>query len=177
MAQHRTSKGLPFDMAALAAANDRERAVSNVPRNARGDVIDGKNKIVIHVEDINKEYYSTPPTESVEVSLKQDPIPEPTPDITAEEKAPEPVKEEVKPEPKPKKDTETLKEELKPKAKAKPKPKPAPPPTPKYVGEVYEKHSVEGEVEISRNKKTREDGTAYWEIEYSDGSILDIEIE
>jgi len=164
MAQHRTSKGLPFDMAALAAANDRERAVSNVPRNARGDVIDGKNKIVIHVEDINKEYYSTPPTESVEVSLKQDPIPEPTPDITAEEKAPEPVKEEVKP---------------KPKAKAKPKaePKPAPPPTPKYVGEVYEKHSVEGEVEISRNKKTREDGTAYWEIEYSDGSMLDIEIE
>ena len=166
MAQHRTSKGLPFDMAALAAANDRERAVSNVPRNARGDVIDGKNKIVIHVEDINKEYYSTPPTESVEVSLKQDPIPEPTPDITAEEKAPKPVKEEVKPEPKPK-------------AKAKPKaePKPAPPPTPKYVGEVYEKHSVEGEVEISRNKKTREDGTAYWEIEYSDGSMLDIEIE
>ena len=166
MAQHRTSKGLPFDMAALAAANDRERAVSNVPRNARGDVIDGKNKIVVHVEDINKEYYKTPPTESVDVSLKQDPIPEPTPDITAEEKAPEPVKEEVKPEPKPK-------------AKAKPKaePKPAPPPTPKYVGEVYEKHSVEGEVEISRNKKTREDGTAYWEIEYSDGSMLDIEIE
>jgi len=164
MAQHRTSKGLPFDMAALAAANDRERAVSNVPRNARGDVIDGKNKIVVHVEDINKEYYKTPPTESVDVSLKQDPIPEPTPDITAEEKAPEPVKEEVKP---------------KPKAKAKPKaePKPAPPPTPKYVGEVYEKHSVEGEVEISRNKKTREDGTAYWEIEYSDGSMLDIEIE
>ena len=162
--RHRTHNGKPFDMQALAAANEKERAVSNVPRNARGDVIDGQNKVVVHVENINKEYYKTPPTESVEVSLKQDPIPEPTPDITAEEKAPEPVKEEVKP---------------KPKAKAKPKaePKPAPPPTPKYVGEVYEKHSVEGEVEISRNKKTREDGTAYWESEYSDGSLLDIEIE
>jgi len=85
--------------------------------------------------------------------------------VTAEpEKAPEPVKQEVvKPKPKPK-------------AKAKPTPPPPPPPK-KYVGEVYEKHSVEGEVEISRNKKTREDGSQYWEVEYSDGSMLDIDIE
>ena len=69
-----------------------------------------------------------------------------------------------------------VKPKPKPKAKAKPTPPPPPPPK-KYVGEVYEKHSVEGEVEISRNKKTREDGSQYWEVEYSDGSMLDIDIE
>lgn len=163
--KHRTYNGKPFDMMALAAKHEGERAVSNVPRNARGDVIDGQNKVVVQVEQVNKEYYRTPPTDSVEVSLKQDPIPEPIEDVTAEpEKAPEPVKKEVvKPKPKPK-------------AKAKPTPPPPPPPK-KYVGEVYEKHSVEGEVEISRNKKTREDGSQYWEVEYSDGSMLDIDIE
>ncbi len=158
--KHRTYNGRPFDMMALAAKHEQERAVSNVPRNARGDVIDGQNKVVVQVENINKEYYSTPPTDSVEVSLKQDPIPEPIEDVTAEPPAPEPVKKEA----------------VKPKPKAKPK-QPPTPPTPKYVGEVFEKHSVEGEVEVSRNKKTREDGTQYWEIEYSDGSMLDIEIE
>ena len=70
------------------------------------------------------------------------------------------------------------KAEAKPKAKpkAKAEPKPA---QPKIIkkSEVYEKHTVEGEVEINRTKKTREDGSAYWEIEYSDGSMMDVEIE
>ena len=42
--KHRTYNGKPFDMMALAAKHEGERAVSNVPRNARGDVIDGQTK-------------------------------------------------------------------------------------------------------------------------------------
>ena len=63
-------------------------------------------------------------------------------------------------------------------AKVKPKAEPKPA-KPKIIkkSEVYEKHTVEGEVEIGRKKVTRDDGTAYWEVEYSDGSMMDIPIE
>ena len=154
--RHRTYKGRPFDMQALAAAHERERAVSNAPINAKGDIIDGQNNVVVPQKDVIQDYYSTPPKEQVEVSLKQDPIPQPEPEpVVDETPAPEPVVE-------------------KPKAKAEPKPA-----QPKIIkkSEVYEKHTVEGEVEINRTKKTREDGSAYWEIEYSDGSMMDVEIE
>ena len=158
--KHRTYRGKPFDMAALAASHDRERAVSNVPINAKGDIIDGQNNVVVPQKDVIQDYYSTPPKEQVEVSLKQDPIPQPEPEpVVDETPAPEPVVEKPK---------------AKPKAKAEPKPA-----QPKIIkkSEVYEKHTVEGEVEINRTKKTREDGSAYWEIEYSDGSMMDVEIE
>ena len=45
--RHRTYKGRPFDMQALAAAHERERAVSNAPINAKGDIIDGQNNVVV----------------------------------------------------------------------------------------------------------------------------------
>ena len=158
--RHRTYKGRPFNMQALASAHERERAVSNAPINAKGDIIDGQNNVVVPQKDVIQDYYSTPPKEQVEVSLKQDPIPQPEPEpVVDETPAPEPVVEKPK---------------AKPKAKAEPKPA-----QPKIIkkSEVYEKHTVEGEVEINRTKKTREDGSAYWEIEYSDGSMMDVEIE
>ena len=158
--KHRTYKGRPFDMQALAAAHERERAVSNAPINAKGDIIDGQNNVVVPQKEVIQDYYSTPPKEQVEVSLKQDPIPQPEPDpVVDETPAPEPEVEKPK---------------AKPKAIAEPKPA-----EPKIIkkSEVYEKHTVEGEVEINRTKKTREDGSAYWEIEYSDGSMMDVEIE
>ncbi len=168
--KHRTYRGIPFDMQALAAAHDRERAVSNVPINAKGDIIDGQNNVVVPQKEVIQDYYSTPPKEQVEVSLKQDPIPQPEPEpVVDETPAPEPVVDET-PAPEP----VVEKPKAKPKAKAEPKPA-----QPKIIkkSEVYEKHTVEGEVEINRTKKTREDGSAYWEIEYSDGSMMDVEIE
>lgn len=150
MPQHKTRLGRPINMQALASAHEKTRAVSNVPINARGDIVDGKNKVVVRREDVTKEYYKTPPAESVEVSLKEDLAPvAPTP-----EPAPAP----------------------KPKAKSKPKPEPMI--TPDQFNNKAQKHEEElGEIELNRTKKTREDGTQYWEIEYSDGSMLDIEIE
>ena len=150
MPQHKTRLGRPINMQALASAHEKTRAVSNVPINARGDIVDGKNKVVVRREDVTKEYYKTPPAESVEVSLKEDLAPvAPTP-----EPAPAP----------------------KPKAKSKPEPEPMI--TPDQFNNKAQKHEEElGEIELNRTKKTREDGTQYWEIEYSDGSMLDIEIE
>ncbi len=159
MPQHKTRLGRPINMQALASAHEKTRAVSNVPINARGDIVDGKNKVVVRREDVTKEYYKTPPAESVEVSLKEDLAPvAPTP-----EPAPAP----------------------KPKAKSKPKPEPEPIIEPDQFNNKAQKHEAEffnegtggGEIELNRSKKTREDGSEYWEIEYSDGSMMDVDIK
>jgi hypothetical protein len=44
MAIHRTALGKQIDMAALAAKNEKTRAVGNMKVNARGDTIDGKGE-------------------------------------------------------------------------------------------------------------------------------------
>jgi uncharacterized membrane protein YukC len=46
MAIHRTAHGVPVDMAALTAKNEKIRAVGNMNVNARGDVLDSNNKII-----------------------------------------------------------------------------------------------------------------------------------
>ena len=166
MVQHKTNNGKPINMQALASRYEGTRAVSNVPINAKGDIIDSQSKEIVHAEQVTKEYYKTPPTESVEVSLKQDPIPAPE-EASVDDNSPNPYKEPF-----------VAQETEKPKAKVKPKAEPKPA-KPKIIkkSEVYEKHTVEGEVEIGRKKVTRDDGTAYWEVEYSDGSMMDIPIE
>ena len=49
MAQYRTAQGKNIDMAALAAKNERTRAVGNMNVNARGDTIDGREIGRAHV--------------------------------------------------------------------------------------------------------------------------------
>jgi len=49
MASYRTAQGKSLDMAALAARNERTRAVGNMSVNARGDQIDAKGKIIVPV--------------------------------------------------------------------------------------------------------------------------------
>jgi hypothetical protein len=49
MAIHRTALGKGLDMTALAAKNERVRAVGNMNVNARGDIIDGKGDVVVPV--------------------------------------------------------------------------------------------------------------------------------
>ena len=46
---HRTASGKSIDMSALAAKNQKVRAVSNMSMNARGDIIESNNNIVAPV--------------------------------------------------------------------------------------------------------------------------------
>jgi hypothetical protein len=43
---HRTASGKSIDMAALVSKNEKVRAISNVPMNARGDIIDSNDEVV-----------------------------------------------------------------------------------------------------------------------------------
>lgn len=60
MAIYKTAQGRMLDMAALAAKNERTRAVGNMKVNARGDIIDRNGNIVTPVnEKINDQYAKT----------------------------------------------------------------------------------------------------------------------
>ena len=135
----KTRRGKTLNMAQLAAQNETARAISNVPINARGDIIDNRGNVKVPREQISKEYYRDN-LQGIEekVSIKTD-------DLEPLEPTPTEVVKETEPAPKPK-------------PKAKPKKEPAP---------VEE----EGVVEIGRRNRTREDGTKYWEVEFSDGSM------
>ena len=143
MKRVKTAKGRILDMSALAAKNETERAVSNLPLNARGDIIDNRGNVEVSREDISKEYYkdNVPGSDVEEISIQ------------AEEKAPDATVQPVTPK------KETPKET--PKA-------PTPIPTPRNIGDKV--------TEISRTPRTRDNGTSYFEVEYSDGSMEDLEI-
>ena len=112
-----TAKGRILDMGALATQHEKTRAVSNVPVNARGDIIDNRGNVKIPREEISKEYYkdTVPGADAVELSIK-------------EEEAPK----------------KTNKEKSGPK-------------------------------EVNREMRERKDGTIYYEIEYDDGSMEEID--
>ena len=127
----KTARGRTVDMGALRAKHENTRAISNMPINAKGDIIDSRGKVVIPRETISKEYYkdNVPGSTDTQVSIKED----------------QQQVNEVK-------ETEVVNE-----------PTPAPEPDP-VVQE-------EGVIEIGRRQRTREDGSTYWEIEFSDGSM------
>ena len=119
----KTAKGQILNMGALAAQNEETRAISNVPINARGDIIDNRGKVTIPREDISKEFYkdNVPGSDEKEQSIKEEIV------TAAVPKKAEPARDEA-------------------------------------------------EVEVSRTEREREDGTAYYEIEYMDGSMEEVEI-
>lgn len=126
----KTARGKIIDMGALRARHEDTRAISNVPINAKGDIIDSRGKVVVPREEISKEYYKDTVTGVEEkVSIKQE----------AEEEKETVIEEPVKSKATPKKETAPPKEE-----------------------QVYE---------INRRQRTRDDGSSYWEIEFSDGSM------
>ena len=127
----KTARGKILNMGALAAQNEETRAISNMPINARGDIIDNRGKVKIAREDISKEFYkdNVPGADEEIIGIKEE-------IETKEEEAteiPEPVVEEPVKEDKP--------------------------------------------VEISRNERERADGSKYFEVEYMDGSMEEIEID
>lgn len=60
MAKYRTAMGKTVDMAALAAKNEKTRAVGNMSVNSRGDTIDSQGKIVVPVtKKVGERYQKT----------------------------------------------------------------------------------------------------------------------
>ena len=120
----KTARGAMLDMGALSTKFERERAVSNVPVNARGDIIDSRGSVKVPKEKVAKEFYkNSVPGAETKVSIKTDSTdqsadPVPT-KATKSTKAAEPV---------------------------------AP-------------------VEVTRRVRTRDDGSQYAEVEFSDGSM------
>lgn len=80
MAVYRTAMGKAVDMAALAARNEKTRAVGNMKVNARGDTIDSNGRIVKPVTSkVNEQYANTVGNRSSHV-VKKTQRPVPTPD-------------------------------------------------------------------------------------------------
>ena len=129
----KTANGRVIDMSAIARQHEQERAVSNVPINAKGDVIDNRGKVVKTREQIKKEYYKdTVPGAIEEVSIKEEPLDAYNDDRLSTRK-----------------DAESLNEEV----------------------------SLDGPIEVSRTERTRKDGSKYYEIEYADGSMEEVNID
>lgn len=58
--KHVTALGVPFDMAAFRAKNEKVRAVGNMNVNARGDILDSNNNIIDNRNKIiNRMYEKT----------------------------------------------------------------------------------------------------------------------
>ena len=97
MAQYRTAQGKNIDMAALAAKNERTRAVGNMNVNARGDTIDGQGRIIESVnEKVSQQYSKTVGNRSARPVTTRPP--QPKEDKSVFEKITEvPVKEEKLP--------------------------------------------------------------------------------
>jgi len=73
MKKHTSARGRVIDMAAMAKQHEKERAVSNVPLNARGDIIDSRGQVKVTREKIKEEYYkNTVPGTVEEVSLAEE---------------------------------------------------------------------------------------------------------
>jgi hypothetical protein len=135
----KTARGRIIDMGALRTKFEETRAVSNVPVNARGDIIDNRGNITVSRENVSKAYYKDTVVGAEEkISIKQE-SKDPDPIVEIADKQPEP---EVAPAPA--KTTKTKSQ------------------TTKVSDEI---------TEVGRRQRTRDDGSSYWEIEYSDGSM------
>jgi hypothetical protein len=130
----KTARGKTLDMAGLAAQNEETRAISNMPINARGDIIDNRGKVKVPREDISKEFYKN--------------------NVPGSDVKKESIKEDV-----------TLKTVV--------KETPAPTPTPAPATVAKEE---DDSIEVSRSERERPDGSKYFEVEYMDGSMKEIEI-
>lgn len=85
MTMHRTARGKMIDMGALARQHEQERAVSNVPINAKGDIIDSRGNVKVTREEVKQATYNAQelPTES-KVGIKEDERPTPANNVKAD---------------------------------------------------------------------------------------------
>lgn len=74
MKNYRTAQGKTIDMGALAAKNEKTRAVGNMKVNARGDTIDATGKIILPVtQKVGERYQKTVGNKSAQ-PVKRKPI-------------------------------------------------------------------------------------------------------
>jgi len=72
MRQYRSAQGKIIDMAALAAKNERVRAVGNMKVNARGDTIDAHGKVVTPAtQKVGEAYQATVGNKSANVKKQK----------------------------------------------------------------------------------------------------------
>ena len=135
----KTARGRTLDMGGLAAQNEETRAISNMPINARGDIIDNRGNVKVQREKISKEFY-------------KDNVPG----------------SDVK--------KESIKEDVTLKTVVKETPAHEPAPAPKPAPEPVAKKEEDDNIEVSRSERERPDGSKYFEVEYMDGSMEEIEI-
>lgn len=86
MKVHKSALGKQVDMAALAAKNEKVRAVGNMKVNARGDTIDANGSVIVPVtQKVNNNYAKTVVNRGAQVS-KNNQVPNKTKEeLTIEE--------------------------------------------------------------------------------------------
>ena len=126
----KTARGKVINIAELAAKNETKRAVSNVPRNARGDIIDNRGNVKVSNETIQAVLHKDTVVVEETISIKED---EQTTVEVEEIEEIEEIVEEFE-------DVETVKE-------------------------------------VARELRERKDGSLYYEIEWSDGSMSEEDAE
>lgn len=138
MRSAKTARGKTINMGALAAKNEKAKAVSNVPVNARGDIVDNRGNVKVSKEKVAAVVHSEKELigSTEEVNLKEEEIRVDALDAYDDERL-------VTPQ-----DKESLNEEP---------------------------------IEINRIKRQRKNKKGkvvgeYYEVEYSDGSMTEIEI-
>jgi hypothetical protein len=71
MSKYRTAMGKTVDMSALAAKNEKVRAVGNMSVNARGDTVDAHGKVIIPAsQKVSSSYQKTVGNKSANVVKK-----------------------------------------------------------------------------------------------------------
>lgn len=154
--KHRTARGKEINMNALAKQHELDRAVSNVPINARGDVIDNRGKIVRTREEVAKVQYAAKelPQEKNK-GIKEDPLDAYNDDRLATKKDLESMSQkEILDE------MSALNQEID-NAMGNPDDNP-----------MVRDHNKE----VSRKKRKRKGGGEYYEVEWADGSITEEDI-
>jgi hypothetical protein len=83
MKNYRTAQGKMLDMAALAAKNEKVRAVGNMKSNARGDTIDSNGRVIVPItQKVSENYQKTVGNRS---ALSKKPKPVEPKELTSEE--------------------------------------------------------------------------------------------
>lgn len=70
--RYKTHRGREFNMSAFVEKNGEQKAIGNVPMNARGDIIDAKGNVKIPTQTISRVAADLKNNESKSVSLKAD---------------------------------------------------------------------------------------------------------
>ncbi len=105
----RTARGMTIDMAALAAKNEKVKAVGNVPMNARGDRLNTDGSVKMKAEDVAVAHHnaSVPPqqqplsdTKPIIKETAPPPPPPPPPPVVEEPVVPD-LEEQFSQDPEP----------------------------------------------------------------------------